>query len=221
MKTFVTIILLLAGISQSSIAQQINWRTIETETKNIVHFTYGYEYSATAELGYSRLLNTSTPVLLSTNISIPMGNNLVDDLKYRIGGQFRFLNYRDFSASAKIMGSFRKYNNELVQVASFGTEISLTLGYYKPGWHLAGEFGFDKSIISNLKHKEVMKDNYPAINDGWYIPSGGNFFYGIQAGVSLKRQIDLGIRIGLMNAEKGCENAQLPGYAQIGISKRF
>lgn len=221
MKTYITIILFLVGISQSSIAQQLNWSTLETETKNIVHFNFGYDYSATAELGYSRLLNTSIPILLSTDISIPMGNILVDDLKYRVGGQIRFLNYGNFSASAKIMGSFRTFNNELVQIASFGAELSTTLGYYKPGWYLAGEVGFDKSIISNLKHKEVMKDNYPAINDGWYIPSGGNYFLGIQAGLSLKRQMNLGIRMGLTNAEKDHENAQLPGYAQIGISKRF
>jgi len=66
-------------------------------------------------------------------------------------------------------------------MASFGAETSASVGYYKPKWHVEATLGFDKSITTHLKHSEEMKANYSSIVDGWFLPSGGNWFYGIQA----------------------------------------
>lgn len=109
----------------------------------------------------------------------------------------------------------------MVRISSFGSEFSVITGYFKPTWHIAAEFGFDKSITSNLKHSDIMKDNYPNIQDGWYIPSGGNYFYGIQASKSIGRSYDISLRLGAINAQGKDENALLPNYAQIGLIKRF
>ena len=221
MKTLITTIIILFAIVQGLRAQQVNWANAEKESKNNIHFNLGYDYGLTSEIGYSRYLNSSLPILLSTNFSMPMGENIADDFKYEIGGQIRFLNYGNFATSARVMANFKRYSTEMVRIANFGTEFSLLAGYYKPGWYVAGEFGIDKSIISNLKHKEVMKNNFPGINDGWYLPCGGNIFYGIQAGKSLKRNMELSLRFGILNAEKDHENALLPIYSQFGLSKKF
>jgi hypothetical protein len=94
-------------------------------------------------------------------------------------------------------------------------------GYYKPTWHAAGEFGFDKSITSHLKHSDIMRTNYPEIRDGWYIPSGGHYYYGIQAGKSLGEYLDLSLRLGATNAQDDDENAVLPYYLQLGLGIKF
>ena len=65
------------------------------------------------------------------------------------------------------------------------------------------------------------KENYPNIKDGWYLPSGGNFFYGIQASKTIKKTFDISARLGGTNAQSDNENAILPYYAQLGIMVRF
>lgn len=145
----------------------------------------------------------------------------MDDFKARIGGQIEVLEIGGFSLSASIMGNFRRYESALVRISSFGAELSAVAGYYTPGWYLAGELGFDKSIISNLKHSDIMKDSFNEINDGWYIPSGGHYIYGVQAGKRLGRSMEITLRAGLTNAQGGHLDALLPYYAQIGIIKVF
>ena len=36
-----------------------------------------------------------------------------------------------------------------------------------------------------------MRENHPGIRDGWYVPTAGNFSYGMQAGFSA-RKLDVG-----------------------------
>ena len=221
MKKIIIAIILLLAVAKISNAQNVNWRWLNEEKPNYVYLNFGYDYALTTQVGYSRAIKTFKPVLLTLDYSFPMGENLFDDFKIRYGGQIELLEYKSFSASAKILGNFRRTETEMGKIAGFGAEISGLVGYYKPTWHIAAEFGFDKSITSNLKHSDIMKDIYPNIQDGWYIPSGGNYFYGIQASKSIKKSYDISLRLGATNAQGNDENAMLPYYAQIGLIKRF
>ena len=217
---FITIILFL-GITLAVDAQVINWRSLQIEKKNSVYLNLGYDYGMTAQLGYGRFFDIFKPIVLTADYSMPMGEDLFDDAKFRCGGQIEVFEKNRFSVSLKLLGNARKYESDLVKIKNFGGEISVTSGYYKPTWRVAGEFGFDKSIVSLLEHKDLMKENYPDIKDGWYIPCGGNYFYGIQASKTFKKRFDISTRIGGTNAERNDENAMLPYYAQIGLIMRF
>lgn len=221
MKKIIIAIILLMAVAKISNAQNVNWRWLNEEKQNYVYLNFGYEFGMTTQLGYSRTIKTFKPVLLTLDYSFPMGENLFDDFKIRYGGQIELLEFKSFSASAKVLGNFRRTETEMVRIASFGAEISGLVGYYKPTWHIAAEFGFDKSITSNLKHSDVMKDNFTEITDGWYIPSGGQYFYGIQASKTIGESLDISLRVGATNAQGKDENALLPYYAQLGLIKMF
>ena len=214
----ILLVMTFAGICN---AQNINWRSLNDEQPNLAYLNFGYDFGLTAHLGYARSIQTFRPILLSADYSFPMGKQLLDDFKIRYGGQIEIVELNNFSASARIFGNFKRRETELVRIIGFGAELSALVGYYKPKWHIAAEFGFDKSITTHLKHSDIMRDNYGKINDGWYLPSGGHYFYGIQASKTLSRSLEISMKMGLTNAQGNDEDALLPYYFQLGLLKRF
>ena len=126
-----------------------------------------------------------------------------------------------FSATIRIFGIFRRYQTQLVRITSVGSEFGVLAGYYRPTWYATGELGFDKSITSHLKHSDVMRAFFPAIKDGWYIPSGGNYYYGIQGGKTIEESVELSLRLGATDAQFHDTDAAVPYYLQLGMGIRF
>jgi hypothetical protein len=221
MKTMAATVMIMMAVFYTGYSQNVNWRSLGEDQRNIVQFDLGYDYGATTQLGYGRAFDWLRPVVLTFDYSFPMGKDLVDDFRVRLGSQVEVLQIDGFSATLKLMGSLRRYENPLVRIVSFGSDFALVTGYYSPTWHAAGEFGFDKSIVSHLKHSDIMRSNFPAIRDGWYIPSGGHFYYGIQAGKTLGETYALSLRVGTTNAQFDDEDAVVPYYVQVGLGIRF
>lgn len=220
MKKYITIIAALIITISGVKAQNVNWNSLGDSKSKAAYLNFGYEYGLTTQLGYIYKLNTSIPVLINADFSSLLGENLIDDFKVRYGGQIELINKSNFVVSGKALAIFRRLGTDNVRIVNFGSDFGITAGYYKPKWFLAGEFGFDKAISSHLKHTEAMKEIYPTITDGWYVPSGGQYYYGIQTGLTLNI-IDISFKAGLTNAQGEDENALLPYYAQLGIMKRF
>ena len=125
--------------------------------------------------------------MLSIEYSSPAGKKVLDDFKTKIGVQVRVLKIDNICVSAKINGVFRKLDDPLVKIVNFGSEFSTTVGYYKPRWYVAGEAGFDKAIATHFKHSDLFKEYFAGVKNGWYQPAtGGNFYFGVQTGVSFK-----------------------------------
>ena len=221
MKTICAAMMLVILTAESGRTQNVNWRSFGEGQRNLVQFDAGFNHGATAQIGYSRHFDWFRPVVLGVEYSFPMGENLIDDFKVRLGGQIEVLHIDEFSATVRIHPVFRRYENQLVRIVSFGSDFALVTGYYKPSWYGAVEFGFDKSIVSHLKHSGTMKENFPAIRDGWYIPSGGHYYYGIQAGKTLGEVFALSVRLGATRAQASDEDAVVPYYAQLGVRVKF
>jgi hypothetical protein len=213
----VAIILLTAG---TTIAQNINWRSLEASQKHVINVNVGIDNSASFGIGYGWMFSTKLPLMLNTEFSLPSGKNLIDDFKLKIGGQSEVLKLGNFSATVKAFGIIRRYQSEFVRLWNFGSEFSAVTGYYKPRWHVAGEFGFDKAISTHVANSDELKKYYPTIRDGWYVPTGGNYFYGIQSGLSFKK-MDTNIRIGKTIAQGFETSALFPYYLQVGVNRRF
>lgn len=122
--------------------------------------------------------------------------------------------------AVKAYGNFRQYENEYVKIASFGSEFSAMIGYYKPRWFAAGEFGFDKAIATHIKNSDIMKEMYPGSQDGWYVPTGGNFIYGVTGGYSFK-YFDVYLEIGKTITQDFKTTPAVPLYAEVGVNLRF
>lgn len=221
MKTVVKTLLVAAALAEAAYSQNINWRSLREDQRNILQFTMGYDFGATAQLGYNRAFTLIRPVVVGVDFSVPMGDVLVDDFKARIGGQVEVVDVGGFSLTAKISSPFRRYQTQMVRIVSFGADLGLVAGYYRSTWYAAGEFGFDKSVATYLKNSDVMKAYYPAIRDGWYVPTGGNFYYGIQGGKTIGDTFEVSLRLGATYAQFDDENAVLPYYAQLGLGMRF
>ena len=115
----------------------------------------------------------------------------------------------------------RGTDNLMHRAFNFGSDFTGNAGLYARRWFLAGEFGFDKSIVTHLKHSDIMRTSFPQIRDGWFMPSGGNYYYGIQAGKTLGETYTLSLRVGMTDAQFDDEDALVPYYVQVGFGMRL
>ncbi len=221
MKTLLKVLMVTMVLVELSYSQNINWRALNQDQRNTLQATFGYDFGATAQVGYTRSFTLIRPVVVGLDYSIPMGRDLLDDFKVRLGGQIEIVEIGGFSATLKLYSNFRRYQTAMVRIVGFGSDFAIVAGYYKPTWYAAGEFGFDKAIVSHLKHSDIMRTNFPGIRDGWYIPTGGNYYYGVQGGKTLGENFDLSLRVGATSAQFDDENAVIPYYCQLGLGMRF
>ena len=202
-------------------AQNINWSSQDQKQNNFIYLNKGFDYGLTVQLGYAYQLNLFNQTLITADISVPMGKDFFDDYKGRLTMHSTIFSLGDFTMSGKIAGIARRHETNLVRINNFGAEMTAILGYYKPKFHIAAEFGFDKAISTHLKHQGLLKENFPEITDGWFVPTGGNFNYGIQASKTIGQRFELSLRLGTTSAEKGGPDALLPVYGVFGLLFRL
>lgn len=224
MKTLIKILIISALILRTycANAQTINWAGLNDGNKNIVSANLGYEYGMVYGLAYGRQINTKLfPLITSIEFSAPSGGNVLDDFKAETGIKIRWFNPGNFQFSTKIYGVFRKYENDFVSLLNFGSDLSGIVGYYKPRWFVAGEAGFDKAIVTHFKHSPEYQELNPTIANGWFEPStGGNFHYGLQTGLSL-RKMDINLRLGKILTQDFKTSPLIPYYAEVGFNMKF
>ena len=93
-------------------------------------------------------------------------------------------------------------------------------GVYRHHWFLAGEFGFDKAIITHLTHSDWYRQYfYPDAKDGWYLNAGGTYHYGMAGGVAIGRT-ELALRAGWLRTED-FHDMMPPMYAGLGVGFGF
>lgn len=210
-------VVLLVLTGRPSSAQNINWKNLDAAQKHIVNFRLGFDYAAVAGIGYGFHLKKKLPVVLNIEYSQPFGEIVFDDLKTKIGGQVNFLRAGSFYATAKAYGIIRRFQNDFARMINFGSEFSATAGLYKRKWFIAAELGFDKAIVTHIKHSELMKEYNPGLESGWYIPTAGNLFYGLQGGYSFKKN-DLYARFGNTLEQDFKSKPLVPYYFELGTS---
>ncbi|MCU0432138.1 MAG: hypothetical protein MUC87_01635 [Bacteroidia bacterium] len=203
-------------------AQTLNWAGIENEQKHILTAHTGIEHGIIWGVGYGRKLNAGKfPIVLGAGYSFASGKNLFDDSKLKLGGQINIWQWKAFQVSARLQGIARTTKNDFVRITGFGSDGALTAGVYKPKWFVAGEMGYDKSIVIHLKHGQAYKDNYAQVVDGWYQPdAGGNIYFGLTAGRSFGRS-DITVKAGRMLTEQFKPMHALPLYFEIGYNLKF
>ncbi len=204
-------------------AQVINWGTISNQNKHLLHVNAGADYGVTVGLGYHHLIPIKNfPLWIGGECSMPAGNELADDFKVKLGAQIRIAAFNHFQFSARIQGISRRYHNQSVTLFNFGSDFASTLGYYRKHWFGGAEIGFDKAIVTHFKHSDWYKENiYDNVQDGWYEPAtGGNFYYGLQGGYSIKK-IDFTLKAGKLLQQDFNSQPLLPFYGQLGVNLRF
>ncbi len=220
MKIKMLITALFLTVSMIGFSQNINWRRTQSDRKHQLYLHAGLDYGLTFGVGYGYRFKTKLPMLLNVDYSFPSGKNAMDDLKTKIGIQMEWIQIGHFSSALKAYGLFRRFENSYAKMVNFGSEFSGTAGYYTARWFIAGEFGFDKAIVTHIKHLQKATENNPSLQNGWYLPTGGNFFYDLQGGVSF-RKTDITLKTGKVVNQDFKTTPLLPFYAQLGWSRHF
>ena len=149
MKKLIAVIIITMAVVAGGYAQNVNWRSLGEDQRNAVQFNVGYDFGATAQIGYSRSLTIIRPVLLGLDLSVPMGNVLLDDFKGRLGAQI-----------------------ELVQLHRHIIENGQKVLVLIEGRDAAGKDGTIKRIVEHLSPREtrVVALGKPTERDcaSWY-----------------------------------------------------
>ncbi|MBN8686163.1 MAG: hypothetical protein J0M10_04060 [Chitinophagales bacterium] len=205
-------------------AQVLNWENSSKQNKHLLHVNAGAEYGVTVGLGYHHLIPIKKfPLWIGGEFSVPSGSQSADDdFKVKIGAQIKIAAFNHFQFSARIQGISRRYQNQSVTLFNFGSDFAGTMGYYSKHWFWGVEVGFDKAIVTHFKSSDWYKENiYDNVHDGWYEPAtGGNFYYGLQGGYSMKK-IDFTLKAGKLLQQDFKSQPLLPIYGQIGVNFRF
>lgn len=221
LKIFLLAVLLLIGMKSAN-AQSLNWANFNEENRHIVTAKFGLEYGTIYEIGYGYQFNTYVfPTTANIDFSFPSGNFDFGDFKTKLGVNIRWFEASNFQISAKINGVFRRFENDYVRLLNFGCDVSGAVGYYSSGWFAAAEVGFDKAIITHFKHSDGYLNQYAGARDGWYLPpTGGNFYTGLNAGVSFEHH-DVYVSAGKVLVQDFKTSPMIPYYGKVGYNLKF
>lgn len=211
-------------------AQCINWNNFDENQKTVCSLNAGLDYGLVFGGSISKrfqtkwaINNKKTPLVVSFDYSFPSSGKkqIADDFKMKLGVQSSISFYKSLVFSIKLQPIYRQLNNAYISAKNYGSEISFGIGYYRPKWFGGIEFGFDNALITYYKPTHLYKEIYPSVADKWYeFNTGGNFFVGLQAGVSIKR-FDFTFEGGKLIQQDFKTNPLIPLYFQVGVNYRI
>jgi hypothetical protein len=212
-------IVLTAVVARAATAQ---WNVARFKTdRNRVYTTFGLDPALVGSAGYGRVVSVAGHAFqLTGDVGLATAHLDTRDFRARISTQTSLLRWRSLHLTGSATFITRGTENSIYRALNFGSDFTGTLGVYRHGWFTAGEFGFDKAIITHLTHSDWYRNYYyPDARDGWYLTGGGTFHYGLTAGFALGR-MEVGGRFGWRRTERFNELTP-PIYATVGVGLGF
>ena len=214
--TNITASILLSMLVAREAAAQWNVARFATE-RNRVYTTAGLDPALVTSMGYGRVLSVvGHDFQFTGDAGIGTASLDVADFRARIGTQTSLAQWRSVNLTGSATFISRGTKNSIYRGFNFGSDISGTLGVYRPRWFAASEVGFDKAIITHVKHTDWYRKNYYAdAKDGWYLDAGGTYRYGVTSGVSFGNT-EIAARVGWLRTER-FDAVTPPMYATLGV----
>jgi hypothetical protein len=216
------ILLCVAGLVLLGRGAAGQWNVARFDTsRNRIYATAGLDPAIVTAVGVGRtvpLLGREVQVVAEFGV---VASELdIKDYRARLGVQTAVIGWRSLRLTGSATFIARGTENTIYSAVGFGSDFTGTLGLYRRGWFAAGEFGFDKEIITHVTNSDWYRRwFYQDARDGWYIPTGGNFHSGLVTGVAI-RGVEFAARAGLRWSEGG--DAVLPPfYGSVGIGVGF
>lgn len=219
MKHLLSIFIFLVLLAPYTHGQTFNWGNSKDSTRHIVSANLGWEYAAIVGANYSYKLQFKRLIYLQTGISVPIGNNVLDDFKFNLGLSGLVVTKNNFNSVLTINGIYKGYSSELVRLNNLGFDIKTINGLYKINWFVSTELGLDLGLSTHFNHSESYKQLiYAEVEDGWSKPiSAGIMNIGLQGGYSFKKS-DLVFRIGFYKSTTSSFNVLIPYYTTLGYN---
>ena len=211
--------LLLVLVVQDAQAQ---WNVARFEAgRSRMYTTFGLDPAMVGTVGFARVL----PVMghafqLTGDVGMVTAGLDANDYRVRIGTQTSLVQWRSMRVTGSATFLTRGTENSIYRGVNFGADFTGTVGMYRNRWFASGEIGFDKAIVTHVRHTDWYRENYYAdAKDGWYIDAGGTWHFGVMGGVTLGLA-ELVARGGWHRTERYNALAT-PAYASVGIGFGF
>jgi hypothetical protein len=218
-RSFALGLLLCAPVAGDAAAQ---WNVARYDAgRNRLYTTTGLDPALFTSVGYARVV----PVMghafqLAGDVGVVTAGMDARDFRARLELQSSIVRWRSLRLVGSATFLTRGTENSIYRGLNFGADFTGTAGVYRPGWFAAGQFGFDKAVITHVTHSDWYRTYYyPDAKDGWYLPAGGTFHYGLAGGVALGRAELVG-RAGFLRTQK-FNDMTPPMYASVGVGFGF
>ena len=186
-----------------------------------------FEFDPTSSIvaGYARSFEIKVinrNLTLTGDITLPIF--LLDLKHYRvtIGSRIAFFNSERWNILNRFSIINKGTDNPVYSGNLFSIEDGFIGGYFSNKWYAAGEFGYEKFLLTHIKHTDWYRDYvHTNAKDGWYSSTGGNFSFGLQGGYLFRDIIELTLRLGMYKTEAFNDPAGVPFYTNIGVNYHF
>lgn len=212
--------LLLSMFAASDAAAQWNVARFGTEP-NRVYTNFGLDPALVTTAGYSRVMAVAGHRFqLSGDVGVGAAKMDARDFRVRFQVLTTLVRWRSLYLNGSIVANTRGTENSVYRGINFGSDLTATAGVYRPRWFAAGDFGFDKAVITHVEHSDwYRRVFYPEARDGWYLDAGGTYHYGIAGGITMGRT-ELTGRVGFLRTED-FNDLTPPVYAALGVGVGF
>ncbi len=216
----IVVALVVPALAARDVAAQWNVARFGS-TRNQVYTTFGLEPALVSSVGYARVV----PLLgrewqLGAEVGVAAADFDTRDFRVRMQARTSLVRWRSLRLVGSAAFITRGTENSIYRAINFGSDFTGAAGLYRQRWFLAGEFGFDKAIITYLKQSDWYRTYfYPDAKDGWYLNAGGTFHYGVTGGVAIGRT-ELAARAGRLRTEN-FNDLTPPMYAGLGVGFQF
>lgn len=186
-----------------------------------VYTTFGLDPAFVTTVGYARMVPLfGQRFQLAGDVALAMTGWDLNDFRARLQAQTSIVRWRSLQLTGSATFITRGTENSIYRAINFGSDFTATGGVYRSGWFAAGEFGFDKAIITHITHSDwYRRYYYPDAKDGWYLNAGGTFHYGAVGGVTIGR-VELVGRLGMRRTET-FKDVTPPMYGALGVGVGF
>jgi hypothetical protein len=188
---------------------------------NRVYAVVGLDPALVTTVGYARVVPMfGHNFQFAADAGVASAEIDTRDFRARLDLQSSILHWQSLRLVGSATFITRGTENSIYTGLNFGSDFTATGGVYRQSWFAAGQFGFDKAVITHITHSDYYRDHYYAdAKDGWYLNAGGTFHYGAVAGITLGRAEMVG-RFGLLRTED-FKDLTPPMYASVGAGFAF
>ncbi|MEE9430484.1 MAG: hypothetical protein V3V16_05545 [Melioribacteraceae bacterium] len=186
--------------------------------KQSIYINIGLDPAVLTTFGYSYRLSSENfwkDIILFGEASIPVGEFEINDYRIKVGIQNSLVNSDNWNFSLAGYFMVRGTENSIHSATNYGLGILALAGYYESDWFSAFELGYDKGILTDIKHTDWYRDYfYSDVRDGLYSNPSGNISLGLRGGYLIS-DFEITLRAGIAKTEMFNNPVGVPFYSTV------
>lgn len=201
-------------------SQEVQWRTMEDHTRHLIGIHFGADYSSYYGVSYGyRIKNSFVPMIVGSELDLSFGSTVWDDWKSKTSIHAEVWRSGDFNMSVRSGIIVRQYVSDISKLNNVGLESAILIGYASSLWGVNLTASYDRASFTHIRH-DRLKEYYPAIRDGWYGATGGNFKFGARVHRTVQSW-NIYLNLGKTYGQNFKDNPTLSFYANVAVQKQF